>query len=321
MEIPSRNGKKLPHPPRKPEGAPISLYGILLAFVLSFFAAAAVADVPSSDEVSSPLTPEKIYLRSVRAMKDTAQPAFVTFRETVVGRNLALRCTNVGIIVSLHHGDVKAAYDVWFRTSDGSALSQPVNVANAKPCPGSLLAPVGDAVSSLGVPQASPGTQTAPSTKPDESPIGLPIIGAVRVESARYYHIDLVGLEQLGTNEVYHLKLTAYRDPNAHPLTDLYVDRATFLVREARVEVSGHYVVGSGRLAGVIDFDRSGAYWLAEHEHFEIAANALFVHARITATIDGSNFATPNELPGIVFPARPPTASPKATLAPAERGQ
>jgi hypothetical protein len=291
----------------------------LLGFVLSFFAAAAFADVPSPAQVSSPLTPEKIYLRSVRAMKDAPRPAFVTFRENVVGRNLALRCTNDGITVSLHHGDVKAAYDVWFRTSDGSALSQPVNAANAKPCPGALLAPVGDAVSSLGVSQASPAPQTAPTTKPAGAPIGPPIIGSVRVDSSRYYHIDLAGLEELGANDVYHLKLTAYRDRDAHPLTDLYVDRATFLVREARAEVSGHYVIASGRLVGVIDFDRVGAYWLAEREHVEISANALLVHARVSATIDGSNFATPAELPGIVFPTRPPIASPKATPAPPER--
>jgi len=110
---------------------------------------------------------------------------------------------------------------------------------------------------------------------------------------------------------VYHLKLRAYRDPNTHPLTDLYVDPETFLVREACGEVSGHYVLASGRVAGVIDFDRVGSYWLVEREHFEIAANALLVHARMTATIEGS-IATPSEIPGVVFPTPRPTASPKA---------
>jgi hypothetical protein len=105
--------------------------------------------------------------------------------------------------------------------------------------------------------------------------------------------------------------LTAYRDPDTHPLTDLFIDRATFLVREARGEVSGHYVIASGRVAGVVDFDRVGNYWLVEHEHFEIAANALLIHARMIATIDGSNFATPAELPGIVFPTPRPAATPK----------
>jgi len=74
---------------------------------------------------------------------------------------------------------------------------------------------------------------------------------------------------------VHHLTLTAYRDPATHPLTDLYLDPKTFLMREARGEVSGHDIVASGRLAGVIDFDRVGAYWLVAHEHFQIAANAV----------------------------------------------
>ena len=111
---------------------------------------------------------------------------------------------------------------------------------------------------------------------------------------------------------MYHLKLKAYRDPDTHPLTDLYVDQNTFLVREARGEVSGHYFLASGRVAGVVDFDRVGPYWLVEHEHFDVAANALLVHARLTATVDGSNFATPDELPNVAFPTPQAIASPKA---------
>ncbi len=289
--------------------------GCALAFVLGSFGTMASADVRPPARVPPPLTPESIYLRAIRAMKDAPEPPFVTFRENVVGRNFTLQCTSDGISVNLHHGDVAAAYDVWFRTSDGSALSQPVGAASDKPCPDTLLAPAGGAISSLGVPQASPSPGAAPTTAPADSHIGPPIIDAVHVDGARYYHIDLAGIERLGANDVYHLKLRAYRDPETHPLTDLYVDPETFLVREARGEVSGHYVVASGRLAGIVDFDRVGAYWLVEHEHFDVTANALFVHAHMTGTIDGSHFETPNELPGIVFPTPRPTASPKATPA------
>ena len=244
-------------------------------------------------------------------MKAAPEPPYVTFREHVVGRNFTLRCTGDGMNVTLHHGDMMATYDVWYRTSDGSALSQPVGVASAKPCPDTLLAPAGSAVASLGVPQASPAPGAAPSAAPNDSQMGPPIIAAVHVDGALYYHIDLAGLEQLAGNDVYHLKLKAYRDPDKYPLTDLYVDTQTFLVREARGEVSGHYVIGSGRIAGVVDFDRVGEYWLVRHEQFEIAANALLVHARMMATIDGSDFATPAELPGIAFPTPQPAPSPK----------
>ncbi len=100
---------------------------------------------------------------------------------------------------------------------------------------------------------------------------------------------------------MYHLTLRAYREPDTHPLTDLYVDQKTFLVREARGEASGHYVIGSGKVSGIIDFDCVGPYWLAEHERFDIAANAMFVHARMMLAIDGSSFATPDEVPNVVF--------------------
>jgi hypothetical protein len=133
----------------------------------------------------------------------------------------------------------------------------------------------------------------------------------VRVVAVRFYHIELAGLEKLGGHDVYHLKLTAYREPDTHPLRDLYVDSKTFLVREARGEVSARYVIASGRVAGVLDFDRVGAYWMVEHEHFDLAANAVFVHTRMTVTIDGSNFATPNELPNVAFPTPKPIAKPK----------
>ena len=222
---------------------------------------------------------------------------------------MSLRCNNDGIVVSSHHGDVTATYNVWFRTSDGGALSQPVSDVTAKSCPGTLLTPVGSAVSSVGVAQSSPSPRATPGTAPADSPLGIPLIGAVRVISVRFYHIDLAGLEKLGGNDVYHLKLKAYREPVTHPLTDLYVDQKTFLVREARGEVSAHYVIASGRLAGVLDFDRAGAYWIVQHEHFDVAANAVFVHTHMTVAIDGSNFATPNELPNVAFPTPKPGAT------------
>ena len=291
-------------------------HATLLAGLIGVFATAAIADVSQLDQEPSPLTPEKIYLRSVRAMIEVPEPAFVTFRENVVGRNFTLRCSDDGIYVSLRHGDVRATYDVWFRTSDGSALSKTVSDANAKPCSGTLLAPAGKTISALGIAQASPLPGTSPAASPPDSNIGLPIIGAVRAYSARYYHIELAGLEKFGGNDVYHLKLTAYRDPDVLPLTDLFVDQKTFLVREARGEASRHFIIASGRVAGVVDFDYVGPYWLVKHEHFEAAANGLFVHARMTVDIDGSNFTTPNELTEVEFPAPRHAAPPKATTTP-----
>ena len=299
---------------RAANGMPPGLHLSLLTALFGLCATAAVADVTLGQD-ASPLTPEKIYLRSIDAMKAVPEPAFVSFHENVSGRNFTLRCTKDGISVGIHHGDLSAAYDVWFRKSDGSALSQPVGDAKAEACRDTLLTPAGSTISSLGVAQASPSAHDVPPTAAPDSAMGPPIIGAVHAYAVRFYHIELAGREQLGGSEVYHLTLKAYRDPDTHPLTDLYVDTGTFLVREARGEVSGHYVIGSGRFAGVVDFDRVGPYWLVEHEHFEIAANAFLVHARMTVSIDGSNFATPSEAPNMAFPSPRSMGSPKATAA------
>ncbi len=279
-------------------------------------ASRAYADAPPAPNGTPALTPEAIYLHAVHAMKSAPVPPYVTFREKIEGRNIRLSCTPDGTAIGLRHGDVTATYDVYFRTSDGGAISKVVATPSsiASQCPGTLLQPAGAGLSTMGMPQAtasSPATDAASA-----STGGTPIIASVRVEAARFYHIDLVGLERLGDNVVYHLRLTAYRDRDTHPLTDLYVDPRTFLVREARGEVSGHYVVASGRFSGIVDFDRFGDYWLVKHEHFDIPANALFVHARMSATVDGSNFTTPSELPGIVFPTPQPTASSKTIPSP-----
>lgn len=263
---------------------------------------------PDGSPASIALTAEAIYLRSVDAMKLAPLPAYVSFRETVLGRNIHVSCSSNGIQVTIHHGDMSAAYDVDVRTSDGSAVSRDVANASASPCPEALLVPAGKDISAMGMPHAtpSPGTQDVSGVAG-----GPPIIAAVRVNGSRYYHIDFVGREALDGNDVYHLRLRAYRDANEHPLTDLYVDPGTYLVREARGEASAHFVIGSGRAAGIVDFDRVGEFWLVKRERFDAAANAVFVHVRAAADITATNMTTPPELPGVTFPTASPSPVPR----------
>lgn len=280
---------------------------------LSMFVATclvAIADPETTSTALPTLTPEAIYLRSVAAMKDASIPAYVAFRERVSGRNFRLACTSSGMSLNIHHGDSNRTYQVYVRTRDGSAVSQDIADAKASPCSGALLIPAGSAVLALGAPQER---ATAQANDASSALGGARIIGTVRVNGVRDYHIDLVGRGMHDGSDAYHLHLRAYRNPEMHPLTDLFVDPATFLVREARGEVSAHAVVGSGRIAGVIDFDSVGAFWLVKREHFEVAANALLVHARLNADIEASNMTTPSELPGIAFP----TASPSPSVVPA----
>jgi len=274
---------------------------IRAAFVTIAFVAAATAwacgepqasSVPATPDAAATaaatLTGEAIYLRATRAMKDAPQPAYVTFHEDVSARNMRLSCTADGTSPTLKHGDAAGAYRVWFRTRDERAVSE--DLASQKRCGGALLYPAGAEIAALGVPSA------APSATPSPAVDGPPLIAAVRVESARYYRITLVDRETFEGHPVYRLALRAYRDPATHPLTGMLVDADTFLVRQAAGEAAAHYVIASGRVAGVVTFDRSGPYWLARDESFELAAQAIFVHAHCTVTVRGSDFAFPADV-------------------------
>ena len=282
---------------------------------------------------SGVLKPDAIYLRAIRAMQAEPLPAYVVFREDVAARNAGLSCTSDGTSFSLKHGDEKLAYRVWYRVSDGSSVTQ--NLATHALCHGSLLVPSGADIVSLGTAHASPSPSAAASTaqpkSADSSPSPSPdassnldvntdapgstnnaLIGAVRVEASRYYRIEIADREPFEGHEVYRLTLHAYRDPNLHPITEMLVDTQTFLVHRVSGEVSGHYVIASGRGAGTVVFDRMGRYWVVRDENFVLAFNALFIHARTNLDVRGSEYQFADALPNIAFQTPMPSRSPSA---------
>ena len=284
---------------------------LFLGFGAVLLGAAEPSSTPSPQPPAGALTPDAIYLRSVRAMKAEPQPAFVVFDEDVHLRNALLQCAVDNTSISLKHGDEAERYRVWYRVRDGAAISQ--NAATHAICHGGLLHPAGDDVASLGATSASPAPGAPAADAAGAGGLGGPaLIGSVRVEAARFYHIELVDRETFEGHDVYRLALRAYRDANTHPITELLIDTQTFLVRRASGEVTGHYVIASGRGAGTVVFDRLGPFWVVRDENFELAANALFVHFRTNFDVRGSDYLYADALPGVVFPTPEPTSTPHA---------
>jgi hypothetical protein len=251
---------------------------------------------------AAPLTGETIYLRSVHAMRALAAPKYVIFRESVRTRNLKLSCSQGEGDMNLHHGDAKAEYRVWVRARDGVDVD--VDLATNQRCDGaSILDPIssGNSKEDMFGPRPSP-------TPGQSSMAGPRLIAAVRTESARFYRITLAGSETFEGHPVYRLVLRAYRDPTEHPLTGLLVDTESWRVRQASGEMSIHFVVASGWGGGSITFDDAGPYWVVRDEHVDLAANALFFHARVALDAHASEFSFPDDLPG-VFPSPRPTAT------------
>jgi len=272
---------------------------------------AALAQTPAASLAPEPapgvLSPEQLYLRAMKAMKAEAVPPFVQFREEVAARNLRLACDEHSATLTLKHGDWQNSASVSYRSKDGVAVS--VDRATGKRCGFALLYPAGGGLNSLDGATPKPAESQPPDPSQDG---GLKLVGAVRAESARFYRISLVGVETIDGHPSNHLHLDAYRDPNEHPLTDLWIDLDSYLVRRARGEVAAHFLVGSGRFEGTLTFDRIGGFWIVHDEDFSAAANAMFVHARTRLTAHGSEFSFPEDLPG-VFPSPSPSPLPAAS--------
>ncbi len=235
-------------------------------------------------------------------MRAEPVPAYVEFRLQLTTRNLQPICGD-GTGVNLKHGDFSASYHVWFRSKDGRAVSE--DEQTHKRCNGSLLIPSGDEIVALGAPSPSPSASASPSPAPAGAP---PLIGAVRIEAAKYYRITLVDREAFEGHAVYRLALQAYRDSNDHPLTAMLVDADTFLVREASGAAAVHYVVASGSVSGSGIFDRIGRYWIIRDETFDLGGYALFMHIHGTGTLHGSDYTYPADL-STFFPSPSPSGA------------
>jgi hypothetical protein len=283
---------------------------VALAQVPTASSAPSVAAPASAESPGAPLTPEQMYLRSMKSMKAEAIPPYVQFREDVAARNLQLSCREHDASLTLKHGDMQRVSRVSYRSKDGAAVS--VDATTGKRCSVALLYPAGSGLNSLDTATPKPASSPPSAAAPDDN--GLKLVGAVRVESARFYKISLAGTEAIDGHPTYHLQLQAYRDPLEHPLSDLWVDPDSFLVRRARGEAAAHFVVGSGRFEGTLTFDRIGGFWIVRDEDFSAAANAFLIHARTHLSVHGSDFSFPVDLPG-VFPSPSPSPSMSARSA------
>ena len=266
----------------------------------------APADPPAA-ATQAPLTGEAIYLRSVRAMRARPQPKYAIFHEELAVRNLSLKCSGGNLDFDLHHGDAKKAFRIWFRAKGAKDVA--VDLATNERCDGaSLIEPIADENRKEDIfgPRASPSPSPTPES---QDGLRFPLVASVRADAARYYRVRLVDTETFEGRPVYRLALTAYREPDDHPLTGMLVDADTWLVHQLTAEISIHLVVASGWAGVTLTLGDAGPYWVARDEHIDVAANALLFHARLALDVHASDLSFPDDLPG-VFPSPKPRKSP-----------
>ena len=220
-----------------------ALISALLAGSPTAVPAASAAPSPTVTETPNPIS---IYHRAIAAMKaaDAHRPAYVVYQIDYTGHNLVLspETTNgkTAWNMDLHHANDSHVYQVWYRTHDDRALTQ--DRATHYVYRGeALLAPV--AANVLESASPSPTANTSPSPAASGAPdtaggATTEVLGSVTVEASRFYDITLIGVESNNGHAVYHLHMHARKDIPDHPLTDLYIDTATYLVRAAHAEVT-----------------------------------------------------------------------------------
>lgn len=277
-------------------------------------AAATAAD----PQASSPPDPYKLWVESIKAMRAAARagkPPYLTYKLSCDTHNLEIkplegRAGRTAFDVNLVHADHHYDYQVWYRTSDDRSLSQ--DAVTHEEINDSLFEPNAVVVDE---PSPRPSASASPSPSSSATPSGLsaaPSLGTLSIYGSRDYDIDLIGLEMLDGNQAYHLHLRARHSDRDHPLTDVWVDPETKLMRKARASFSMRAVAFGGGGDGDITFGQIGKYWMMTGFDLHGAIYALVWHASFSTDMRATDITLPQTLPDAYFPASPaPSSSPR----------
>jgi hypothetical protein len=203
-------------------------------------------------------TPEALYLRALSQLRELLRPHAVRYRVRFEAVNARLICTDGRTVIDFGRGDDRRDERVDIAGAGGQATR--TDLATGETCPGvPLLSPDGGDIAALIATSArpSPEVQTAP----------LPVLGAVRVESVLYYRIAGAEPETIDGTPTEHLSLRAIADPGSHPLTDLWIEPGSALVRRVRGAFTDAYGGVTASIVATGTFALSGPYWVQTSEH------------------------------------------------------
>jgi hypothetical protein len=260
----------------------------LFSFVLLSSAGAPVGAAlpPAPTPAATPTaeTPEALYLRALTRLRELPRPRVARYRVRFEARNARLICTDGRTVIDFGRGDDRRDERVEVTIAGGAATR--TDVATGETCSGvPLLSPDGGDIAALVATSARPSAevQTAP----------LPVLGAVRVESVLYYRITGAEPETIDGAPAVHLMLRAIADPAAHPLTDLWIDPDSALVRRVRGAFTDAYGGVTASIVATGAFALCGPYWVQTSEH--VAFDAPTEPRATAATLDA--VATDYEFP------------------------
>jgi len=293
---------------------------LIVGFTIAVVAAARPVPVATFDRVvamidgadspmpsaTATLSPDAIYVRSVREMRTlarTGNPPYLVFDLHLVSHNLHwYPQTDDGLTdweVKLVHANETADYRVWYRSKDERALVQDA-ATHAAYAGESPFAPETTDFSDVTGANSTPSPSPSPvSGKASDAP--AQVIGAITVNGSKYYAIDLVGMERRDGRQTYHLHLHAYRDAIDYPLTDLWVDANDYRIVGAHGEVTVRAVAALLGVGVTADFAQADKYWLVSTMDVTLKGYVAFWHANTETSMTASVVSIPATLPQSYF--------------------
>uniref|UniRef100_E6PD56 Uncharacterized protein n=1 Tax=mine drainage metagenome TaxID=410659 RepID=E6PD56_9ZZZZ len=279
-----------------------------------FFGAIAAAAAPLG--ATTLPSGQAVYSEALNAMRSQSLPATIDYRVTTVDRGLqlTLQCgikppyQYASSSVSMSGGGTHPpqTWNVHFVTSSGFGhavlASKRAVTVKCTPFP---LAPVMHAFVHLAPKAAATHAPAAPAGPFDM----MKAIVTVRAFYSRSYRIANDGIVAISGHPSYHLQFTA-RDGNEskHPVTDMYVDTATHLVRAVVLGGGQRGFFEGGGGFGRFTFGHVGPYWLVKSIHVEGSGHFLFMHGGGAIDMTLHHFSFPSA--AAATPAPSPTPSP-----------
>gem|GEM_PF-2956704 len=305
------------------------------AFVIAC-AMIALADTPSNQPIGVPPTPQAaasatpdpyaIFVGAMRAMR-TAQaqptPSYLAYKLEVDTHNLQINPERyqgrTGYALTIDHANHHYTYQVWYRAKDATSLSQDLTTHEAVPLTLFAPAPVTLDESSSPSPRPAAAPASSASPTPTQSPNtgvspapGLaapPSLGTLSVSASRYYRITFVAVEPMNDSPTYHLHLVALANASEHPLTDLWVDTSTNLIRKASAAFTYRAVAAGAGGQGNANFTQVDKSWMVTSFDGAVKGYALVWHANVAIAIRAYDIMPFAYLPDSYFTTPSPRAS------------
>jgi hypothetical protein len=247
-----------------------------------------------------------VYSQAIAAMRAVSMPRYIVYRVTTVhaGMSLTFRVKPsthqfIAAFPAFDGSTLTTSAYVRYDTATAAGMlyqgSKDILAMVPFPVAPEVRALVHEGIDAVATPMptitASPVPSASASPGPDAQ--GIAMIVAVSAFSSTHYNVDNVGLEQIGGQPAYHLKMTANDgDTGTYPLTDIYVDQTTHLVRRVVLGGGQRGFFQGGGGSGTFDFSAVGKYWLVTHLSIEIGGHMLLFskHASLDYTLDDFQF-------------------------------